>query len=143
MCDAHVFDRRDGLLLLAGAALGALAPAGHALSSRDDFIREAFRQRDIAIAAGDQPYGAVVVFDDRIVGFGASRVITDSNADAHAERVALWAAQRAVARPRLDGATIYSSSLPCDACQRELAAAGVARMVHGREALDAGAPRNG
>ena len=143
MCDAQVLDRRDGLLLLAGTAFGALAPVGRAMASKDDFIREAFRQRDIAIAAGDQPYGAVVVFDDRIVGFGASRVITDRNSDAHAERVALWAAQRSLARQRLDGATIYSSSLPCDACQRALAAAGVARMVHGREALDAGAPRDG
>jgi tRNA(Arg) A34 adenosine deaminase TadA len=96
--------------------------------------------RDEAVAAGDQPYGAVVVMDGRIVGYGPSRVVSDRNPDAHAERVALWAAQAALGRKDLTGAVIYSTSIPCAACQRALAAAGVARMFHGHDATNAGAP---
>ncbi|HRK18303.1 MAG TPA: nucleoside deaminase [Hyphomicrobiaceae bacterium] len=140
MCKRHAFDRRA---LLAGAAFAASAPllAARAHASDAAFIREAFRMRDEAIAAGDQPYGAVVVLDGRIVGYGPSRVVTDRNLDAHAERVALWAAQKALGRQRLDGAVIYSSSVPCLACQRALAPAGITRMIHGRDMIDAGPPR--
>lgn len=98
--------------------------------------------RDEAVAAGDQPYGAVVVFDGRIVGYGASRVVTSRNLDAHAERVALWDAQARLGRKDLTGAIIYSSSIPCAACQKALAAAKVGAMIHGREATNAGAPRD-
>ena len=34
--------------------------------------------------------GAVLVLDGRIAGWGPSRVVTDRNPDAHAERVAIW-----------------------------------------------------
>lgn len=94
-----------------------------------------------ALAAGDQPYGAVLVLGDDIVGWGPSRVIIDRNADAHAERVALWDAQTRLGRRRLDGAVMYSTSIPCAVCQRALAAAGVARMLYGSEGVDGGAPR--
>lgn len=127
-------------LLLCGVA--TLALPVHASEAPDGrFIAEAFRMRDEAVRAGDQAYGAVVVQDGAILGYGPSRVIADRNSDAHAERVALWAAQKAVGRQRLDGAVIYSSSIPCSACQRALAAAGVARMYYGAAGIEGGAPR--
>ncbi len=104
------------------------------------FIAEAFWLRDEAVAAGDQPYGAVVVLDAQIVGRGMSRVTRDRNPDAHAERLALAHAQRALGRQTLDGAIVYSSARPCAICQRALAAARIARMIHGSDAIDSGAP---
>ena len=47
-----------------------------------------------AVASGDQPFGAVVVKDSTIIGCGPSRAIVDDNANAQAEHVALWDAQR-------------------------------------------------
>ena len=49
--------------------------------------------RRLAEANGDQSFGAVVIKDGSIIGYGPSRVIADRNPDAHAERVALWDAQ--------------------------------------------------
>ncbi len=95
----------------------------------------------MALAAGDEPYGAVIVLNGAVVGRGRSRVVTDRDQSRHAERVALKDAQERSGRKRLDGAVIYSSSIPCPYCQPVLAKAGVVRMVHGRDALDAGAPR--
>lgn len=139
---------RRGVMVGAAAVVlpvPALAGAGPALAdtpiTAEAAIAEAFRARDQAVSAGDQAYGAVVVFDGRIVGFGPSRVVQDGDPDAHAERVALRDAQARLGRTDLAGAVIYSSSRPCALCQRALAAAGVARMIHGRERTDAGAPR--
>lgn len=106
------------------------------------FIAEAFRMKRMAVESGDQPYGAVMVLDGQIIGYGPSRVIKDGNADHHAERVALWEAQKLLRRDDLSGATIVSTSRPCAICQRALARAKVARMVHGEDATDSGSPKS-
>lgn len=134
--------RRDALRLAALASvLGLLGPlpAG-ALDARLHFIAEAARMRDQAVAAGDQAYGAVLVLGDRIVGYGPSRVVQDGNVDAHAERVALWDAQRRLGRLHLPDAVIFATSQPCPICQAALVEARVARMFVGRDGADAGPP---
>ncbi|MCU0818139.1 MAG: nucleoside deaminase [Beijerinckiaceae bacterium] len=128
-------------VLAASIGLLGLFDARRAEAQGDAFAAEAARQRDAAVAAGDQPYGAVVVLDGRIIGKGASRVITDRNPDAHAERIALWDAQRQLGREDLSGAVIYASSPPCAICQRALAKARISRMRVGPDARDHGAPR--
>ena len=92
-----------------------------------------------AIASGDQPFGAVVVMGDTIVGYGPSRVMIDRNPNAHAERVALWDAQRRLGTRDLTGAVIYSTSRPCSTCERALAHSNIERMFFGPEAT---APAN-
>lgn len=127
--------RRTALaaLLLLGAAAARAAP-----QSRWYDAAEAMRQR--ALSWGDQPYGAVLVLGDRIVGEGPSRVVLHGDPDAHAEREAIRDAQRRLARRRLDGAVLYSTSRPCALCEAAAAAAGVARMIHGATLVDAGVP---
>lgn len=138
MCETC--DRRR---LVAGATaaltMAALAPAS-AASGEAYFLAEAERMRKEAVAAGDQSYGAVLVLDGKIIGYGPSRVIVDRNPEAHAERVAVWAAQKALGRKDLAGAILYSTSRPCWACEAVAAKANVARMIHGT-GTDAGKPR--
>lgn len=132
--------RRQGLAATVG--LYGLFDAQHwAQSQSNVFVAEAARQRDAALAAGDQPYGAVVVLDGRIIGTGRSRVVSDNNPDAHAERVALWDAQRQTGRKDLSGAVIFATSPPCAICQRALAEARIASMRVGPEGREHGAPR--
>jgi tRNA(Arg) A34 adenosine deaminase TadA len=139
-----VGDRRRALSILTAVGFGAWlfepsrATALDAAAAR--FIAEATRLRDLAVARGDQPYGAVLVKDGVIVGHGASRVVTDRNPDAHAERVALWDAQRRLGVNDMTGTLIYSTSPPCGACQAALAIANVTRMYSGPTAIDGGAP---
>lgn len=80
---------------------------------------------------GDQPYGAVLVLGDAVVGEGPSRVVKDNNPDAHAERVALLDAQRRLGRADLAGAVLYSTSRPCPLCEAAAQRAGVRRMYFG------------
>jgi tRNA(adenine34) deaminase len=131
-------------LLALPAALTVAWPAGAATPSHDEhhaFLSEAFRQRDLAIRSGDQPYGALVAREGRILGRAASRVIQDRDNDAHAERLAIANAIRTSGKELVAGATLYSSSRPCRACERAAAKARIARMIHGEGAIDAGAPQ--
>ncbi len=105
------------------------------------FIDAAFKMRDEAVRAGDQPYGAVVVRDGRIIGFGPSRVVLKNDGTAHAEREAMREAQARLGTSDLSGCILYSSSRPCPACESAASEAKIARMIYGRDATDAGTPR--
>ncbi|MCX7326374.1 MAG: nucleoside deaminase [Hyphomicrobiales bacterium] len=132
--------RRQGLAA-AASWFGLFDVNRRAQAHSEVFAVEAARLRDAAVAAGDQPYGAVVVLDGRIIGSGRSRVITDRNPDAHAERIAVWDAQRQMGREDLSGAVIVATSIPCAVCQRALSRAGISSMRVGPEGRDHGAPR--
>lgn len=103
-------------------------------------LARAHALRNQAVREGDQPYGAVVWLDGRIVGEAPSRVVTRRNPDAHAEREALREAQLRLARADLAGAWLVSSSRPCALCEAAAARAGISRMVYG-EGSDGGRPR--
>jgi len=92
------------------------------------------------VLAGDQAYGAVVVKDGRIVGFGPSRVVLKKDWTAHAEHEAIRDAQFRLGRD-LSGCLLYSSSRPCPACEAAAFEAKITRMYFGADASDAGAPR--
>ena len=126
-------------------ALGALAlsatRAKAAAPEHQEFIDAAFRMRAEAVRAGDQAFGAVVVKERRIIGFGPSRVIQRNDSTAHAEREAMREAQARLGTKDLSGCLLYSSSRPCSVCEAAAAEARIARMYYGRDAADAGAPR--
>jgi tRNA(adenine34) deaminase len=121
-----------------GAALVTRAKATPA--EHHAFIAAAYRMKDEAARAGDQAYGAVVVKDSRIVGFGPSRVVLKKDWTAHAEREAIREAQARLGRTDLAGCVLYSSSRPCSECERAAAEANIDRMIFGTEATDAGKP---
>jgi tRNA(Arg) A34 adenosine deaminase TadA len=96
--------------------------------------------RRLAESWGDQPYGAVLVLDGRLVGLGPSRVVRNQDPDAHAEREAIRDAQRKLGREALAGAVLYSTARPCSRCEAAAANAGISRMYHGPSLADAGVP---
>lgn len=104
------------------------------------YAARAMALRDEALRRGDQPYGAVVVKDGRIVGEGVSMVIARGDPDAHAERVAIADARRRLGTAELDGTELYGSSPACAACRDAARDARVARLYHGAGATDDGPP---
>ena len=101
---------------------------------------EAMKQR--ALSWGDQPYGAVLVKDGRIIGHGPSLVVRNNDPDAHAEREAIRDALNEVGGQRVRGAVLYSTSRPCTVCESAAFHAGVVRMYFGPQVQDAGKPRD-
>jgi tRNA(Arg) A34 adenosine deaminase TadA len=104
------------------------------------FAARAEAMRQLAIAGGDQPYGAVVVCDGRIVGEGVSAVITHADPTAHAERQAIRDAQYRMGSLDLSGCVLYGTSRACPLCETAARDARIARMAYGSSAIDAGAP---
>ena len=134
--------RRSAMIAMAAALLGlATRTATAAPSEHREFIAAALKMRDEAVATGDQPYGAVVVKERRIIGYGPSRVVLKRDATAHAEREAIREAQARLGTADLSGCLLYSTSRPCAACERAAGEARIARMIHGADATDAGPPR--
>jgi tRNA(Arg) A34 adenosine deaminase TadA len=135
--------RRSALAVLAAAGAAVVTKAKAAPVEHGEFIAAAFRMKDEAVRAGDHAYGAVVVKDSRIIGFGPSRVVLKGDWTAHAEREAMREAQARLGRSDLSGCILYSSSRPCSECERAAAAANIDRMIFGGEATDAGKPKKG
>src|SRR5688572_4201717 len=133
--------RRTMIVGTAAVVAGLATRAGATPGEHQPFIDAAFKMKDEAVRTGDQPYGAVLVKDGRIIGFGPSRVVLKKDATAHAEREAMREAQARLGSLDLAGCVLYSSSRACSNCEAAAARAGIARMIYGRDATDAGAPR--
>ena len=97
--------------------------------------------RRLALANGDQGFGAIIVKDDRVVGLGPSRVIVRHDATAHAEMEALRDASRRLGIADLSGCVMYSTSRPCRMCEAASYWARIDRLYFGTAGTDTGAPQ--
>ncbi|GAB4458512.1 MAG: guanine deaminase [Armatimonadaceae bacterium] len=90
------------------------------------FLREAVRLSIENVQGGHGgPFGAVVVRDGAVVGYGANSVTATNDPTAHAEIVAIRRAGTKLATFDLAGCVLYTSCEPCPMC---LAAAYWARL---------------
>ena len=128
---------RRACLIVLPALLPAWASASPAWQRA---MQRARALRDEAVRDGDQPYGAVLLREDRIVGEAPSRVITAADPTAHAEMEAIRDAFRRLRSRDLSGCVLVSTSRPCPMCEAAAAAARVSRMVYGDSLTDGGAP---
>lgn len=79
-------------------------------------MRAAFEEADKAVAAGEFPYGAVIVADNgEIVARAQDRVVRDNDPTMHAEIEAVRAAIR-VLGPDLSGHALVSNVEACAMC---------------------------
>ena len=86
--------------------------------------REAYAQREV-------PVGAVVVYNDEIVGRGYNRPISESDATAHAEILAIQEAGQALGNYRLLDTTLYVTLEPCCMCVGAMIHARIGHLVFG------------
>jgi guanine deaminase len=94
------------------------------------FLAEAVRLARDNADRGEQPFGAVVVRDGRVVGRGVSTILSEGDPTAHAEVAAVRDACRALATLDLGGATMFCSCEPCPMCHATAVIAGVGRIVY-------------
>lgn len=76
----------------------------------------AFREAEQAFELGEVPVGAVVVFEDKVVGRGHNRTESLKDATAHAEMIALSAAYNHFGDWRLENCTLFCTLEPCAMC---------------------------
>ena len=82
------------------------------MPSDELWMNEALQEALSARAENEVPIGAVVVCDDRIVGRGHNRTISDNDPTAHAEIVALRAAAHAIGNHRLVECEMFATLEP-------------------------------
>jgi tRNA(Arg) A34 adenosine deaminase TadA len=80
------------------------------------FMNEAITLAQRAMDLGEYPIGAVVVFQDIIVGAAHTALDSQPDPTAHAEIIALRAAAKHLGTRHLDGAVLYSTLEPCPMC---------------------------
>jgi tRNA(adenine34) deaminase len=80
------------------------------------YMNAAIEEARKAIAAGEVPVGAIVVYDKKIVAASHNRVEEYGLADSHAEIIALREATGQLNGVRLTGCTLYCTLEPCPMC---------------------------
>ena len=102
-------------------------------------MEEALRCAQRALEMGEVPVGAVVVFQNRIVGSGWNRNISDSDPSAHAELVALREAGKNAGNHRLGDCDLFVTIEPCAMCAGAMVHARIRRLVYGSDDPKGGA----
>ena len=97
----------------------------------EQFIRIALDQAAIAEENSDVPIGAVIVYENQIIGKAYNQREQLQDPTAHAEIIALTQAAGALGTWRLHGCTMYVTLEPCPMCAGALVLARVDRLVYG------------
>ena len=101
------------------------------LQSDDHFMQDAIRQAEKAYEADEVPVGAVIVRNGRVIARAWNQVEMLNDATAHAEMLALTAAEAAVGDWRLTDCTLYVTKEPCPMCAGAIVHCRLARVVYG------------
>lgn len=105
----------------------------------EQWMRHAMALAARAEGIGEIPVGAVLVLDGQVVGEGWNRSISEHDACAHAEVMAIRAAGKQLANYRLLDTTLYVTLEPCCMCAGALIHSRVKRVVYGARDLKTGA----
>ncbi len=103
------------------------------------FMKVAIDQAKIAEENGDVPIGAIIVYQNQIIGKAYNQREQLKDPTAHAEIIALTQAAAFVESWRLDGCTMYVTLEPCPMCAGALVLARIDRLVYGCDDPKAGA----
>ena len=105
-------------------------------------MEEALREAGRALQAGEVPVGAVVVHENKIVGRGFNRSISDSDPTAHAEVIALREAGKHLGNYRLSDCELFATIEPCAMCAGAMVHARIKRLIYGADDPKAGAVKS-
>lgn len=103
------------------------------------FMLEALREAEKAAAIGEVPVGAVVVKDGAVVAGAHNMIELRKRSCAHAEMLALEAAEEALGTKWLTGCTMYVTLEPCSMCAGALVLSRIDRLVTGADDPKTGA----
>lgn len=95
------------------------------------YMGEALRQASRAYEADEVPVGAVIVREGRIISRAFNQVELLKDATAHAEMLAITAAEEAVGDWRLNDCTLFVTKEPCPMCAGAIVHVRFARVVFG------------
>jgi tRNA(adenine34) deaminase len=103
------------------------------------FMRDALRLAEKARVSEEVPVGAIVVREGKIISRGYNQVELLKDATAHAEMLALTAAEAAMGDWRLTDCDLYVTKEPCPMCAGAIVHTRIRRVIFGCPDVRAGA----
>ena len=109
--------------------------------SNDDelYMLEALREAAKAASEGEVPVGAVIVKDGAVIAREHNRIESEGRSSAHAEMLAIEAAEKSLGAKWLSGATMYVTLEPCSMCAGALVLSRISALVIGADDPKTGA----
>lgn len=95
------------------------------------YMRIAIQEAQISKSNGNKGYGAVVVFDDQIIGQAHDTSLTEKDPSLHAEVNAIRQAVKTIDDDNLCGAILFSTCEPCPMCASLGVWANMTTIVYG------------
>jgi len=97
----------------------------------EQYMREALKEAEEALASKDRPVGAVVVRQGHVIAKARHQVKLLRDPTAHAVIIAITQAANALQADQLPEAVVYVTQEPCAMCVGALILSGAARLVYG------------
>jgi tRNA(adenine34) deaminase len=97
----------------------------------EQYMRQAIEAAKIAQENGDVPIGAVVVYENQVIGRAYNQREQLKDPTAHAEIIALTQAAAFIESWRLHGCTMFVTLEPCAMCAGALVLGRLDRLVYG------------
>lgn len=108
----------------------------------DEFwMQKALEEAEKAQQQDEVPVGAVVVFQEQIIGRGYNMTETLNDVTAHAEMQAITASSNTLGSKFLDGCKLYVTLEPCSMCAGALFWARPTKVIYGAQDEKRGAGR--
>jgi tRNA(adenine34) deaminase len=99
----------------------------------------ALKEAEQALSEDEVPVGAVIVWQDKIIGRGHNQIERLQDPTAHAEMIAITAAAAHLNSRRLENCTLYVTLEPCPMCAGAIVLARIPLLVFGAFDPKAGA----
>lgn len=120
------------LLLFTFLSFVSFAGEPTAKTGKDQhFMAQCLELARTSVAKGNEPFGAMLVKDGRVVMRAENTINTDKNITHHAETNLLAAVYRKLGHTGAHGTTLYTSCEPCAMCSGVIYLMGVSRVVYG------------
>nr|WP_321499362.1 tRNA adenosine(34) deaminase TadA [uncultured Dethiosulfovibrio sp.] len=103
------------------------------------YMTEALKEAELAASEGDIPVGAVVVWEDQVIGRGRNKRRLHHDPTAHAEIVAIREAGEFLKSWNLSDCELYVTLEPCPMCAGAIVQSRIRRLIYGCTDPKAGA----
>ena len=103
------------------------------------WMEYAFREAEKAYDQKEVPIGAVIVFENKIIGRGYNQIEKLQDPTAHAEIIAITAAANYLGSRRLLDTSLYVTIEPCPMCAGAIVQSRIPKLIFGAPDSKAGA----